>query len=217
MRLRVSLLGTLIAAAAAVGLAACGGTSQNTAGGTQNAATTMEARVDKTAFGTTQDGTAVDLYTLKNANGMVVRISTYGGIVTELHAADRAGRFDDVVLGFKTLQPYFGSHPYFGAIIGRVGNRIAKGRFTLNGREYTLAVNDGQNHLHGGLKGFDKVVWRAQAAGNGASVALSYLSPDLEEGYPGTLSTTVVYTLTDQNELRASTTRQPPTRRRLST
>ncbi len=204
MTARVNLIGTLLTIAAAAGLAACGGASQKPEGGAQEAATAMEARVDKTAFGTTENGTAVDLYTLKNRNGMIVRVTNYGGIVTELHAPDRAGRFDDVVLGFKTLRPYLESHPYFGAIIGRVGNRIAKGRFTLNGREYTLAINDGQNHLHGGLKGFDKVIWQGQASevADGASLTLSYASPDGEEGYPGTLATTVVYTLTNQNELR---------------
>ncbi|MBE3123665.1 MAG: galactose mutarotase [Planctomycetes bacterium] len=204
MRLRVSWLGILIAAATAAGIVACGGSSRNAGGGVPAAAKATEARVDKKDFGRTADGTAVDLYTLTNTNEMVARITTYGGIVTELHTADRAGRFDDVVLGFKMLQPYLGEHPYFGAIIGRVGNRIAKGRFTLNGREYTLATNNGPNHLHGGLRGFDKVVWQARGATSpgGASLTLSYVSRDGEEGYPGTLSATVLYTLTNQDELR---------------
>jgi aldose 1-epimerase len=204
MRSRVILLGTLVAGATVVGIVACGGTSQHTGGGETTVTKATEARVDKKDFGRTADGTAVDLYTLTNANGMIAKIITYGGIVAELHTADRSGRLDDVVLGFKTLQPYLGEHPYFGGIIGRVGNRIAKGRFTLNGREYTLATNNGPNHLHGGLRGFDKVVWQAQGApsSNGASLTLTYVSRDGEEGYPGTLSATVVYTLTNQDELR---------------
>jgi len=200
----IRLLGTL-AACVALAVAIWLQYSPVNAGGQQAAAAkATEARVEKAAYGKMKDGTAIDLYTLKNAKGMVTRIITYGGIVTELHTADRAGKVADVVLGFKTLEPYLGDHPYFGAIIGRVGNRIAKGRFTLHGKAYALATNNGANHLHGGLKGFDKVVWKAEAvkAADGAALKLTYLSRDGEEGYPGNLSVTVVYTLTNQNELR---------------
>src|SRR4051812_19503155 len=161
--------------------------------------------VDKEAFGKTDDGTAVDIYTLKNANGAETRITTYGGIVVSLKVPDRNGKFDDVVLGYDNLDGYLKNNgPYMGAIIGRYANRIAKGTFKLSGVEYHLAVNNGPNHLHGGLKGFDKVVWTAKPlrVPNGAALKLTYLSKDGEESYPGTLSATVIYTLTDANELR---------------
>ncbi len=163
-----------------------------------------KARVDKARYGTTQEGTVIDLYTLTNKNGMVAKVITYGAILTELHVPDRTGTMGDVVLGFPRLEQYQGDHPYFGATIGRVGNRIAKGAFTLNGKTYNLATNNGPNHLHGGVKGFDKRVWRAQPvpAAGGAAVKFTYTSPDGEEGYPGTLTASVTYTLTDKNELR---------------
>jgi len=162
------------------------------------------AHVEKTSYGTTKDGQAVDLYTLTNAKGVVAKVMTYGALLTELHVPDRAGQLADVVLGFKTLQGYEGDHPYFGATVGRVANRIAKGRFRLGGQEYTLAVNNGPNHLHGGLKGFDKRVWKAQtvSAPGGVAVKFTYTSADMEEGYPGALTATVLYTLTNSNELR---------------
>jgi aldose 1-epimerase len=155
-------------------------------------------------FGKTKDGTAVEQYTLKNSRGMTAKIITYGGIITELHVPDRGGKLDDVVLGFDNLDAYLKGHPYFGAITGRVANRIAKGRFTLDGKEYKLATNNGPNALHGGLQGFDKKVWKAEPVkgGDGPGLKLSYVSPDGEEGYPGNLTTTVTYTLTDNNELR---------------
>src|SRR5439155_17010147 len=142
-------------------------------------------------------------YELTNANGMKAKIITYGAIVTELHVPDRNGKFADVVLGFDDLQGYLAGHPFFGAVAGRVANRIAKGKFTLDGKEYKLAVNNGPNHLHGGKEGFDKKVWKAEAisSGDGASLKLTYTSPDGEEGYPGKLAATVVYTLTAKNEL----------------
>jgi aldose 1-epimerase len=173
-------------------------------GWAQPTAAVKGARVDKTKFGTTKDGQAVDLYTLTNANGIVARVMTYGGLLTELHVPDRAGQMADVVLGFKTLDAYEGAHPYFGATIGRVANRIAKGTFKLNGLEYTLAANNGPNHLHGGVRGFDKRVWKAQIvpATGGVAVKFTYTSADMEEGYPGSLTATVVYNLTDRNELR---------------
>jgi aldose 1-epimerase len=147
----------------------------------------------------------VKVYTLRNSRGVEAKITNYGGIVIALRVPDRNGKFDDVVLGFKTVQEYMKKNdPYLGAIIGRYGNRIAKGRFTLNGVEYKLAVNNGENHLHGGIKGFDKVIWsgRQIRTKDGPAVVLTYLSKDGEEGYPGNLRVRVVYTLTSKNELK---------------
>ncbi len=160
--------------------------------------------VTKTSFGKTEAGEAVDLYTLRNTRGVEATITNFGGIVVSLKVPDRNGKFDDVVLGFNDLDSYLKPHPYFGALIGRYGNRIAKGRFTLNGVEYKLAVNNGENHLHGGIKGFDKVVWtgREMKTRTGSAVELTYLSKDTEEGYPGNLNVRVVYTLTNNNELK---------------
>jgi aldose 1-epimerase len=159
--------------------------------------------VGKRAFGKTADGEAVDLYTLTNGRGVQAQITNYGGIVVSLLVPDREGALDDVVLGFDTLDEYLQHNPFFGCVVGRYGNRIADGRFTLDGVEYVLAQNDGQNHLHGGIKGFDKVVWRARPIQDQGSVGLelSYLSSDGEEGYPGNLSVTVVYTLSQDNAL----------------
>jgi len=147
----------------------------------------------------------VTVYKLRNAHGVEAQITNYGGILMSLKVPDRNGKFDDVVLGFNTPEDYMKKNdPYFGAIIGRYGNRIAKGRFKLNGVEYKLAVNNGENHLHGGIKGFDKVVWtgRETRTKDGPAVVLTYLSKDGEEGYPGNLRVTVVYRLTNNNELR---------------
>lgn len=166
---------------------------------------TGEARqVTKQAFGKTADGREINLYTLTNKNGMTVAITNYGGIVQSIKTPDRNGKLDDIVLGFETADGYLKEHPYFGALIGRYGNRIAKATFTLNGQVYKLAANDGPNHLHGGIRGFDKQLWSARESAEPASqrLELTYVSKDGEEGYPGTLSTTVVYTLTDENELR---------------
>lgn len=155
-------------------------------------------------FGKTTDDLPVDLFTLTNDRGLEVKITNYGGIITALQAPDRAGVPGDIVLGFDDLASYLRGHPYFGCIIGRYGNRIAGGRFTLGGRTYQLAVNNGPNHLHGGLVGFDKKVWHATAAKSDDAVmlTLSYLSRDGEEGYPGNLAVTVIYTLTNRNALR---------------
>jgi aldose 1-epimerase len=154
-------------------------------------------------FGTLPDGTNVDVYTLTNAAGMEVRTIPYGAILVSIRVPDRNGRFDDVVMGHETLEKYLTASRFFGAVVGRFGNRIAKGTFTLDGREYTLAVNNGPNHLHGGVKGFDKVVWQAAPfSGTSTSgVTYRYLSPDGEEGYPGRLDAAVSYTLTALNEL----------------
>ena len=159
----------------------------------------------KAPFGKTVDGTDVEQYTFTNKNGMVVKILTYGGIISEIHVPDRDGKLADVCLGFDNLDAYLKGHPFFGCITGRVANRIAKGKFTLNGKEYTLHVNNGPNSLHGGKEGFDKKVWKVLATIDGTNyqgLKLHYQSKDGEEGYPGTLEVTVTYTLTDNNELK---------------
>jgi len=177
--------------------------------------TTMQAAgMKKSSYGKTTDGQAVDLYVLTNANGMEVAITNYGATVVSLKVPDRSGGFADVVLGFDKFDGYLGNEPYFGAVVGRYGNRIAGGRFTLDGHEYHLAQNDGKNTLHGGLKGFDKRVWSVKdvSKNDAPAIQLSYLSKDGEEGYPGNLSATVTYTLTARNELRidyAATTDKP--------
>ena len=160
--------------------------------------------VTKQIFGKTSDGKDVEIYTLKNKNGVEASIITYGGILTSLKIPDASGKIDDVVLGFDSMDGYLKDPPYFGALIGRYGNRIGKGKFTLNGTEYKLAINNGANTLHGGVKGFDKALWKASdvSTPEAQALQLTYLSKDGEEGYPGNLSTTVVYTLTDKNELR---------------
>ena len=144
--------------------------------------------VSRASFGTMPDQTPVEVFTLTNAHGLEVRAITYGGIITSIRTPDRAGRLDDIVLGFDHLDDYRERSPYFGAIIGRYGNRIAKGRFTLDGHAYTLATNDGPNHLHGGLKGFDKAVWHAEPfeTNGNAGVVFTHVSPAGDEGYPGT-------------------------------
>jgi aldose 1-epimerase len=163
-----------------------------------------EPTITKHSFGNTGDGMAVDLYTLQNAQGMEAEIITYGGIVVSLDVPDRNGNVDDVVLGCESMPDYEKYSRYFGALIGRYANRIAKGKFTLGGKEYTLATNNGENHLHGGIKGFDKVVWagRPFEDESGPHLELTYFSTDGEEGYPRNLNVTVVYTLTDENELK---------------
>jgi aldose 1-epimerase len=161
----------------------------------------MSSSTEKSSFGKLPDGTGVDLYTLTNTNGVVAKVTNYGTIITELHVPDRNHKLGDVVLGFDNLAQYLKGHPCFGCTVGRVANRIAKGRFVLDGKTYTLAINNGPNHLHGGRKGFDKVLWKA-APQAGAGVKFTYMSPDGEEGYPGTLAVAVTMALTDANELR---------------
>ena len=167
--------------------------------------TSMQSKQGITSqhFGET-DGKQVELYTLTNANNIEMKVTNYGGIITSLKLPDKNGKFDDVVLGYNNLDEYVKNNPYFGAIIGRYGNRIKEGKFTLDGEEYTLAINNAPNALHGGLKGFDKVVWNAQTKqdSNSVSIQLNYLSKDGEEGYPGNLEATVTYTLTNENELK---------------
>src|SRR5687768_9003796 len=163
-----------------------------------------DSSITKSSYGTTADGQDVDEYTLTNANGMEVKIITYGGIITSVRVPDRNGNLANVVLGFDTLADYETKNPYFGGIIGRYGNRIANAAFSLDGEDYTLAANNGPNSLHGGVKGFDKQVWEAKEADveSGVGVEMTYLSPDGEEGYPGNLSVTVLYTLTEDNGIR---------------
>src|SRR3954471_10454353 len=164
--------------------------------------TNAQKGITQKDWGTT-DGKQVHLFTLTNANGVQVSISDYGGTITSFIAPDKSGNKQSIVLGFNNLEGYLAKPPYFGATIGRYGNRIANGKFTLNGQNYTLATNDGKNHLHGGNKGFDKVVWTAgPISANNPQLSLSYLSKDNEEGYPGNLNTTVTFTLTDDNTLR---------------
>lgn len=156
-----------------------------------------KARAESRFFGTLPEGDTAMLFTLENDQGILVRITNYGGIITEIQAPDREGKPGNVVLGFDNLGNYVEGHPYFGAIIGRYGNRIAGARFNLEDEEYTLAANDGTHSLHGGVKGFDKVVWDPQltSSGDHAALKLTYVSQDGEEGYPGTLSATVTYGL----------------------
>jgi aldose 1-epimerase len=167
------------------------------------------ATITGAAFGKTPNGIQVDLFILRNTHGMEARIATYGGIVTFLTAPDRKRQYADVVLGYDSLGSYLEGSPYFGALIGRYGNRIAKGQFTLNGAKYQLPVNNGPNSLHGGNVGFDKVVWKvakSEVASQGPQLTLTYLSKDGEEGYPGNLQVTALYTLTEDNALRVDYT-----------
>jgi len=179
----------------------------------------MQRKVTATRapFGTMPDGAAVEVFTLTNANGLEVRAINYGAIITSLKVPDRNGRFADIVNGHDSLDGYLAKSRFFGAVVGRYANRIAKGKFTLDGVEYTLAVNNGENHLHGGVRGFDKVIWEVpkDAVRTGymeTGVTFRRLSPDGEEGYPGNLTTSVTYVLTDENELLvayAATTDRP--------
>ncbi|MBK9166543.1 MAG: galactose mutarotase [Bryobacterales bacterium] len=170
-------------------LAACGG---------------REAGISKQAFGRADDGSAADLYILTNSHGARAAITNKGGTLVRLEMPDRDGKLADVVLGFDSAEGYRGRNSYVGSLIGRYGNRIAQGRFTLNGVTHELARNNGENHLHGGIRGFDKVLWSAQEriTPDGPALELRYTSADGEEGYPGRLDVKVTYTLTDDNELR---------------
>ena len=186
-------------ALAAVGALLAGGCTV----ASQSGAPGVRPGAESAPFGTLASGQRVELFTLRNAHGLELRITNYGGIITSLRTPDRAGRFSDIVLGYDNLQGYVTNSPYFGAIVGRYANRIARGHFTLDGTTYTLAVNNGPNSLHGGLRGFDKVVWNARPFQNreGQGIALDYTSPDGEEGYPGTLHAAVSYTLTPDDRL----------------
>lgn len=196
-----NLLGSIFIGALALNWA-CSNSSERAQNSQKNEKEDM--KVIKTDFGSLEDGTPVDLYTLTNENGVEVKITNYGGIITSLKVPDKQGKKEDVVLGFESLEGYLQEGvPYFGAIVGRYGNRIAEGTFTLDGEEYNLAINNGPNHLHGGLVGFDKVLWQAEEVEteNTVGVKVHYLSKDMEEGYPGNLSVEVIYTLNKDNEL----------------
>jgi aldose 1-epimerase len=186
---------TIVAFSVAALLAGCQGAPQQDKGKSE--------AISEQNWGTA-DGKEVKLFTLTNASGMEVKITNYGGIVTSWKAPDRQGNMANIVVGFDSLAPYLAkpAPPYFGALIGRYGNRIGNATFMLDGVQYKLAANNGINHLHGGNKGFDKVVWGATPATDGtASLTLSYLSPDGEEGYPGNLQVSVKYSLTDAGQL----------------
>jgi aldose 1-epimerase len=161
------------------------------------------AGVERSPFGRLATGEAVDVFTLRNSGGVRVRVSGYGGVIVSIHTPDREGRLADVVLGYDDLGGYVGDDAYLGALVGRYANRIRGGRFVLDGRQHTLATNDGPNHLHGGERGFNKFPWAAEPfhAADGVGVALARTSPDGEEGYPGALDVRVRYTLSDQDEL----------------
>jgi aldose 1-epimerase len=166
-------------------------------------ATHPEMKILKASFGEFE-GKKVNIYTLKNTNQVEIKITNYGGIVTSIRLPDKNGKFDDVVLGYNNLQDYINNNPYFGCIVGRYGNRIGKAKFTLEGEEFTLAKNDGENNLHGGFRGFDKVLWDAEpvTGKDSQSLKLEYMSKDGEEGFPGNLKVTVTYTLTNDNSFR---------------
>jgi len=172
-------------------------------GSTQTTGVTA-MKIEQKLFGKTPEGQTVTLYTLTNSKGMKAEITNYGGIVVSLSVPDRNGNVNDIVLGYETLDGYIKSSSYFGAIVGRYGNRIAKGKFALDGKTYQLATNNGKNHLHGGQKGFDKVVWDAEPVTQDSTIGvkLIYVSRDGEEGYPGNLTCTVTYLLTENNELK---------------
>jgi len=194
---------TVIFFTLSLSFSACQGKSENKVQETlEKGKTTMT--LEKKEFGTMPDGRKIDLYILTNPNGMKAKITNYGAILVSLIVPDKNGKPDDITLGYNQLEGYLKETPYFGATVGRYANRIKDGKFTLNGEEYQLAKNDNNNHLHGGLKGFDKRVWDASPFENEASLGIqfSYLSHDGEEGYPGNLSCTVTYTLTEKNELK---------------
>ena len=157
--------------------------------------------IQKEEFGTTPEGEKIDLFTLSNSGGMKVKIINYGGRIISLTAPDRAGKYENVVLGFDSIKHYLEENPYFGALVGRFANRIADGEFYLDGQKFNIAANNGENHLHGGIKGFDKVIWQAETDDSSNSLILSYLSADMEEGYPGNLQVKVTYTLKGDNSL----------------
>ena len=178
-------------------------TKKNTTEIEMKSTTAGAISIVKSDYGKTSEGESIEKYTLSNANGMQVDIITYGGIITALYVPNNEGISENVVLNLASLDQYLTINPFFGVLVGRYGNRIAKGKFSLDGIEYTLAKNNGENHLHGGLKGFDKVVWTAckELGENSAAIKLTYLSKDMEEGYPGNLNAVVTYTLDNDNNL----------------
>jgi aldose 1-epimerase len=173
-------------------------------GGEAQTAAKKGANVEKAEFGKMPDGTAIEAFTIYNTQGASAKLITYGATVTELHVPDKNGKMGDIVLGFDNLQGYLGEHPHFGGTIGRYGNRIAKGKFTLDGKEYQLAINNPPNSLHGGPTGFDRRVWKGEPleVKDGAAVRFTYFSKDGEENFPGNLHVSVTYTLTNTNEFK---------------
>ncbi|RIJ43173.1 galactose mutarotase [Pontibacter oryzae] len=192
--------------AALMGSLSIGGlTSCSNSASEQETTSTNEAptaKIDKEPFGTTPDGQEISLYTLTNKNGLIVKVSNYGAIVNSIITPDKNGEMGDVVLGFDDVSGYIPNDPHIGGVVGRFANRIAKGKFTLDGQEYTLATNNAPNHLHGGNIGFDRVVWQAEEMPEENAIKLTYVSKDMEEGYPGNLTATVIYTLTEDNGLQ---------------
>src|SRR5687768_15565991 len=201
MRLLRSLLCFCFASAVSACLAGCANPSRDPSG---QRAGGGKAGIVKSDFGMTKEGEAVDLYTLTNKNGLVAKITNYGGIITELHVPDKAGKNGDIVLGYDKLDDYVKATPYFGAVIGRVANRIKNAQFSLEGKQYKLAANNAPHSLHGGKVGWDKVIWTAEAIDSeaGPALKLTYVSKDGEEGYPGTVTAHNTYTLTNNNELK---------------
>jgi aldose 1-epimerase len=202
------LIPTLVGSLGVSGLVGCASREarqETTASTTSEQQSTVTIKSEK--FGQTREGQEVNLYTLTNENGMRVQVTNYGAIITSIHAPDKEGALGEVVLGFDKMEDYqsdayMKSMPYFGGVVGRYGNRIAKGQFKIDGQTYQLATNNGENHLHGGNRGFDKVIWTAEPVSGQNALRLSYTSPDGEEGYPGNLTATVVYTLSNDNEVK---------------
>lgn len=207
-RMRFSTVGLVVVFGLALGAIGCNSGGRDDGGAGKGAkAGGAKGTITRADFGKTKEGQPVQLYTLTNRNGVVAKITDFGGHITELQTPDRNGRLTNIVLGYDTIEPYTDrkTNPYFGSLVGRYANRIAKGKFTLEGKQYTLATNNGENHLHGGERGFDMRVWKAQPIedkGDGPALRLTYSSADGEEGYPGKLDTTVIYTLTHDNELK---------------
>ncbi|WP_439882565.1 aldose epimerase family protein [Pontibacter sp. MBLB2868] len=194
----LALFGSLSAA----GLVSCA--SQDTTAEQTTTVTSEQAdmKITKEPFGKAPNGEEVSLYTLTNKNGVEVKITNYGAIVTSIVTPDKNGKMGDITLGFDKVDGYIPNDPHFGGIVGRYANRIAKGKFSVDGQEYTLATNNAPNHLHGGITGFDRVVWQAEELPEQNAIQLTYLSKDMEEGYPGNLKAVVTYTLTDDNGLK---------------
>ena len=202
MRIRLHLMMSTIAMVVLAVTTACGRAPATSEAPPATAAPTIE----RATFGILPDGAAVERFTLSNANGVEVVLASLGAAIHSIRTPDREGRLADVVLGFDTIDEWIANPASFGVIVGRYANRIAGGRFTLDGATYTLATNNGPNHLHGGVRGFDNVVWQAEPLAGRRGVTFTYASADGEEGYPGTLLTSVTYTLTDDNELRVDYT-----------
>lgn len=186
----------------ALSIAGCKTSTEKKEMAADSTATKSTMLMEPQSFGKLSDGREVKSYVLKNKNGVEMHVINYGGIVTHLKAPDKNGTLEDIVLGYDSLAPYVKNSPFFGALIGRYGNRIANGKFTLDGTEYTLVQNNNGQHLHGGTQGFDKVFWNIEPLESeaGQALRLTYLSKDMEEGYPGNLSAQVDYILTDDNE-----------------